>query len=182
MELEETEDKLQAASEDSVSALLAVLKLKLPSHPILNHLGRQLAQVVAIYASWTDFNHVPFHQPSINHNVFFKSVHFYCNVPMQVQVMASGLALSMAEAKHPKGGHSIDDPEPLFRGIFRQLMLDYRVLPALAGLASEPPVGVRDPALAREIQLVTSAAISRLVAQPAVKCDNVASLKNAQLY
>lgn len=45
MELGETEEKLQAASEDSVSAVLPMLLLKLPSHPVLNGLARQLAQV-----------------------------------------------------------------------------------------------------------------------------------------
>lgn len=45
MELGETEEKLQAASEDSVSAMLPMLLLNLPSHPVLNSLARQLAQV-----------------------------------------------------------------------------------------------------------------------------------------
>lgn len=80
--------------------------------------------------------------------------------------MASGLALSMAEATHPKSSLTSDDPEPLYHGLFRQLMLDFRVLPALAACASSPLAGAGDPSLAQEMQILTSAAISRLVALP----------------
>ena len=43
-------------------------------------------------------------------------------------------------------------------------MLEYRVLPALAAVASAPSFGAGDASLAQETQLVVSAAIGRLVA------------------
>ena len=45
MEFAELQDSLQAACEDSISAVLSALQLKLPMHPILAPLSRQLAQV-----------------------------------------------------------------------------------------------------------------------------------------
>lgn len=80
--------------------------------------------------------------------------------------MASGLALSMAEATHPKSNLTSDDPDPLYHGLFRQLMLDFRVLPALAACASSPSAGAGESSMAREMQMLTSAAISRLIALP----------------
>ena len=82
MELSELQESLQAASEDSIAALLSALRLQLPTHPMLAPLSRQLGQV---------------------------------------QLMAAGVAMAMAEASHPHQAASVEDPEPLFRGQFRQV-------------------------------------------------------------
>ena len=121
MESSDLQDRLQAASEDSISAVASALRLQLPLHPILAPLTQQLARV---------------------------------------HLMASGVALCMADAAHPLREATVDEVAPLYFGPFRQLMHEAG-LPALLVSVTTMAGGAE---IGHDIRLVVSAAVSRLVA------------------